>query len=91
MTDCPKFPLVWIEWEDSARPDGAWRFIEDWADAADEIVRCVSVGFLINDGDKVKAVAQNIGDADTSSAQASGFIRIPSRCVTKMKVLSSPS
>ena len=91
MAECPKFPLVWIEWEDSARADGAWRFIEDWTDAANEIVCCVTVGFLINDGDKVKAVAQNIGDADTSAVQASGVIRIPLRSVTRMKVLSSPS
>ncbi len=71
MAECPKFPLVWIEWEDRARADGAWWFVEDWADTADAIVCCVTVGFLINDGDRVKAVAQNLVDADTPSAQAS--------------------
>ena len=85
-----KFPLVWIEWEDSAQPDSAWRFLEDLDQSVGEIVRCVSVGFLIHDGKDVKALTPNIGDASTPDAQASWVIRIPTRCVTRVERLRAP-
>ena len=91
MARRPKLPLVWIEWEDSARSDGTWRFVEDWADIADQIVRCVSVGFLLHDGKEVIALAQNLGELDAPDAQASGVIRIPTKCVTRRKSLRQPS
>lgn len=74
--------LVLIEWEDSAQPSSGWQFLEDFGKP--EIVRCVSAGWLIHDGKRVKALAQNMGDVGEASHQVSGVIRIPSRCVVRM-------
>ncbi len=78
-------PLVLLEWEDSARPVPAWQFLDDINDTA--VVRCQSVGFLIYDGEDTKVLAPNVGEIGTEEAQASGVIRIPTRCVTKMRRL----
>jgi len=71
-------PLVLAEWEDSAQPKSNWVFLSDFEKP--EIIKCVSVGWLINDGADVKALAPNIGDGE----QASGIICIPSRCITRL-------
>lgn len=82
MEDCP---LVVIEWEDSAQPIASWAFLSDFTEF--EATRCKSVGWLIHDGD-VKALAQNVGNPENSnSAQVSGVIRIPARCVVSITVL----
>jgi hypothetical protein len=77
-------PLVLIEWEDSAQPLAAWRYLDD---LPVEIVKCQSVGFLVYDGAKVKALAPNVGDWGGEHAQASGLMRIPARCITKISRL----
>ena len=82
MTDPP---LVLIEWEDSAQPVAEWRYLADIGEF--DIVRCRSVGFLIHDGEVVKALASNIGDLGTEHTQMCGVIRIPTRCVTRMRRL----
>ncbi len=86
MTDCR---LVMIEWEDSAQPIAAWAYL-DSLDTS-QAVRCVSVGWLINDGPDVKALAPNMGNLnDESSAQVSGVIRIPTRCISRIVGLDEP-
>lgn len=77
-------PLVLIEWEDSAQPLAAWCYLND---LPTEIVKCQSVGFLVHDDDKVKALAPNVGDLGGEHEQASGLIRIPTRCVTRIRKL----
>lgn len=79
-------PLVVIEWEDSAQPVSNWAWLDDhtWG----EVVKCRSAGWLIHDGADVKALAPNLGDLDSGSAQVSGVIRIPTRCITEIKYLS---
>lgn len=79
-------PLVLIEWEDSAQPIAGWQ----WLDSFDsfEVVRCQTVGWLIHDGDDVKAVAQNMGNLGADGGtQVSGVIRIPARCVVAVRPL----
>ena len=83
--DLNKPPLVLIEWEDSAQPVAAWQYLADIDQP--EVVRCQSVGFLIFDGDDVKALAPNVGDLGKEHAQASGVMRIPARCVTRVQRL----
>ena len=78
-------PLVLIEWEDSAQPVAAWQYLDDIE--RQEIVQCQSVGFLIHDGKDVKALAPNVGELGTEHAQVSGVIRIPARCVTRVRRL----
>lgn len=83
MTDSPA--LVLIEWEDSAQPVAAWQYLDDLGPP--EIVHCQSVGFLVYDGDDVKALVPNVGDMGCEHAQASGLMRIPTRCVTRIRKL----
>lgn len=86
MSDCR---LVMIEWEDSAQPIAAWAYL-DSLDTS-QAVRCVSVGWLINDGPDVKALAPNMGTlGEESSVQVSGVIRIPTRCITRIVELDEP-
>ena len=84
ITDSKIGPLVLVEWEDSARPIPAWLWLADDHDLG-RIVKCRSVGWLVHDDEHVKALAPNLGDVDDEdSRQASGVIRIPTRCVTRL-------
>lgn len=48
----------------------------------------MSVGFLVSDGEKEKVLAPNIADIENEeNVQGSGFINIPSSCVTKVVIL----
>jgi hypothetical protein len=80
-------PLVLVEWEDSAQPLSTWQ----WLSQCDKFgfVVCRSVGWLIHDGEHVKALAPNIGACgDDEDTQVSGLIRIPARCVRRVAVLA---
>ena len=81
------YRLVLIEWEDSVRPDSEWRHLESVS--ATEIIKCQSVGFLIHDGKSVKSLAPNVAEVGKPDAQASGIIRIPARCITKIRDLTA--
>lgn len=89
MTTAKPCRLVIIEWEDSAQPIASWRYLSGFDQF--EAVRCVSVGWLIHDGDDVKALAQNFGNLDDeNSAQVSGVIQIPTRCIVAVHNLKEP-
>lgn len=84
-----KCPLVLVEWEDSGQPAPSWTYLADFE--APSIVKCVSVGWLIHDGEDVKALAPNMGElGNTKALQVSGVIRIPARCVTRLVQLDEP-
>lgn len=86
MSRCP---LVLVEWEDSRQPSSSWVRLSTLEPPT--AVRCVSVGWLIHDGASVKALASNMGDVDDeNSVQASGVIRIPARCITRLTELDEP-
>ncbi len=71
--------LVLIEWEDSTQPVSHWQFADE---AKPSIVRIASVGWLLKDGKKLKALAPNVGGLDGKvKAQVCGVISIPTRCV----------
>lgn len=81
--DNKKCPLVLIEWEDSARPVPGWIFLRDFSDFS--VVKCVSVGWLIQDDQSVKTLAPNMGEIESAEqVQASGIIRIPAKAVTRI-------
>jgi hypothetical protein len=83
-------PLVLIEWEDSAQPVAKWTWLSDWTRF--DVVLCQSVGWLVHDGAEVKALAPNLGAlASDESAQVSGVIRIPARCVKRVVRLEEAS
>lgn len=75
-------PLVMIEWQDSAQPIPSWQWVREMPDY--EAVCCKSVGWLVHDGDDVKALAPNVSSIDSEDAQASGIMRIPARSVVKV-------
>lgn len=77
--------LVLIEWEDSTQPHGAWSWLEggDVGEVWSEAVRCQSVGWLVYDGEDVKALAPNWGQL-CGDHQVSGVIRIPTRAIIKI-------
>lgn len=85
MSSCP---LVMIEWVDSAQPSPSWQYLADFDDP--KAIACVSVGWLIHDGDDVKALAQNMGDIGSDAMQVSGVIRIPARCIVRTVELDEP-
>lgn len=88
-TEIEVFPkLVLIEWEDSAQPVSGWSWLDGhtW----ESIIKCRSVGWLIHDGEDVKALAPNMGDmGGEESAQVPGVIRIPARAIIKITELST--
>jgi len=73
--------LVQVEWEDSAQPIAAWTWIDEHSPAP---VRCISVGYLIDEKAGTIALAANLGDIAQERKQASGIIQIPRRCIIKM-------
>mgnify|MGYP006915363189 CR=1 FL=1 len=82
-------PLVLIEWEDSRQPASGWAHLSSIDEPS--VVRCVSVGWLIHNGSRVKMLAPNLGDLDDEdNVQASGIIRIPARSVIKLTALEEP-
>lgn len=84
MADCP---LVLVEWLDSARPVAAWQHLSDFEPGS--VIECSSVGWLIHDGDDLKAIAANLGHtSDEENVQACGVIRIPTCCVTRIVTLN---
>jgi hypothetical protein len=75
------YPLVVVEWEDSAQPISAWQWVDDYREP--EILKCLSVGYLITETDTAIALAPNLGDVTREKAQACGIIRIPQRAITR--------
>lgn len=81
-------PLVLVEWEDSRLPTPHWQ----WLDTVKAtVVRCQSVGFLVQDGAEVKVIAQNVGDSHGADRQISGVMTIPTRAVTRVTRLAAGS
>lgn len=80
----PTKKLVLVEWVDSAQPLPNWRFLDNLPPL--DAVICRSVGWLVGETKTVKMLAPNIGLADDGTfEQASGFIRIPTRCIKSMR------
>ncbi len=80
LPDLP-YKLVMIEWEDSARPIGAWIWVDEYS--IPETVKCISVGFIVAETDKAIALAPNLGDVELDRAQAAGVIRLPKSAVLR--------
>jgi len=81
-----KCQLVLIEWEDSRQPIPGWGRLNEFA--ASQICKCVSVGFMVYDGEDQKVLAPNMADIeDKQNIQSSGAIHIPARSVIKITPL----
>ena len=78
--------LVLVEWEDSSQPISSWRYLSDAPEL--EVILCASVGWIVDQNERVLMVAPYIGDYKSGGgAQGSGFIRIPSSAVTRIAAL----
>ena len=82
--------LVMIAWVDSRRPDSEWSFLSTLPEKDIGPVECVSVGWLLLDGE-TKVLCPNMGDLDSCDPQGSGMIQIPSAAVTKVSSLQEIS
>jgi len=84
-------PLVIVEWVDSSQPQASWSFLKDMP--APKAVQCVSVGWLVHRSEEVICLAPNMGDirSELESAQTSGNMTIPTRCVLKITCLGETS
>lgn len=82
-----KIKLIMVNWLDSCQPAPNWQHLSDYKKVSP--VSCVSVGFLIHDGDKTKAIAPNMGEIhNKENIQASGIIHIPTCCITNITELT---
>lgn len=80
--------MVLIEWEDSAQAAPQWQWLADAVPPS--ILKCRSIGFLIRDNKKEKALAISVASANGGDAeQASGIISIPTRCVVSIARITS--
>lgn len=81
MTDCR---LVMITWLDSRQTDGAW----EWLSKYERLnpVEVVSVGWLIQDDDNVKVLAQSMAP-DGENMQTAGRKAIPTCCIRSIETL----
>jgi hypothetical protein len=77
-TTAPQRRLVLIDWEDSGQPIPQWQWIDDMPAYA--VIKCQTVGWLIQQDSKVTVVVQNVGDGE----QVSGVMRIPTRCIVRL-------
>ena len=78
--------LVLVEWVDSARPEPAWRHLDDAPSL--EVICCQSVGWLIDESAEVMMLAPNLGDIKSEqNMQASGFMRIPRSAIKRQACL----
>jgi hypothetical protein len=75
------YRLVKIEWYDSRQPQPEWQFLEDFKPP--DIVKCITVGYIINENKIQKSICQNIADYK-KDIQVSGIITIPSCCILKI-------
>jgi len=84
IPDAP-YEIVAVEWEDSARPIAAWQWVDDYE--LPQVIRCVSVGYLIAETHEALALAPNLGDIGRERVQACGIIRLPRSAVRKISRL----
>lgn len=75
------YKMVLIEWLDSKGVIDSWEFFEDIEPMPP--VKIKSVGFLVDDHNEWRTIALSVSDE-----QMLGRLTIPSKCITKMTVLS---
>ena len=83
-----KWPIVVIRWIDSASPQTGWVRLQDWEGVGS--LECISVGYLIKDGDGTKTIAPHIAyPDDPAQCQGNGIIIIPDQAVLSVDRLTS--
>ena len=80
-----RYPIVLIEWTDALTIKDNWHSLEK---NLDDPAICMSVGYLVKDGDKVKILYAHIALEDEWSNECGkGNIIIPTSAIRSMRVL----
>ncbi|AOW47102.1 hypothetical protein A4S02_10395 [Acetobacter ascendens] len=89
MTNLHPFPVVFVEWEDSAHYEAGWK----WSDEvpAPTGQPCVTCGFLIKESERAYMVALSAGDVHSDRQQFNGIMEFPKSCVQNITFLAYPS
>ena len=77
--------LVVVTWLDSRQSSGGWKWLSELEER--DPIECQSVGWLIQDGDDAKVLAQSMAP-DGDDMQYAGDKIIPSRAVLKIERLT---
>ena len=80
------WPLVKITWIDSCEPYVGWQHIQ--ALKQPDSMECISVGFLVDDGERAKTIAPHVTAPITESAQGCGIMVIPTASIVRIDRLS---
>jgi hypothetical protein len=79
-----KYQMVLIEWLDSRQPSTGWQFLE--AMETPKACRCLSVGWLLDEGEEQIVIAAHMSDID-QDGQVMGVVVIPSCSVLKKTLI----
>jgi hypothetical protein len=80
------WPLVKITWVDSCEPYTGWQHIASLKPP--DSIECVSVGFLVNDGEQTKTIVPHTTCPQDEHTQGCGIIVIPTTAVISIKRLT---
>lgn len=83
------WPLVKITWIDSCEPYTGWQRIRSLTPP--DSLECVSVGYLVDNGDKTKTIAPHITNPPDENAQGCGIMVIPTASIIHVEELISGS
>ncbi len=85
-----QWPLVLVRWLDSAAPDSNWISLRDYQGVAS--LECISVGYLVHEGDGRKTIAPHIAyPNDEEQRQGNGLTVIPDQAILSMERRICPS
>jgi hypothetical protein len=77
-------PLIFVEWVDSHTVTG-WKKLSTLEE--NEPLRCVSVGWLIHDGEETKVIAPHLS---RGSEQGNGIMVIPAGAILRTVIIPEP-
>lgn len=85
-----KYPLVYIEWEDSVGCGNGWRFLDDELKNFETVV-CYTVGWLVGEDERCKFIAPHIAPETKATVdQIAGTKTIPKSAIRKLTKLKVP-
>ena len=80
------YPLILVEWEDSAQPTSGWQWLDEIGDS--QPITCRTAGYLVAENEKGLTIALSIGDMTSQRPQVNGATRIPRRAIVSITSLA---
>jgi len=84
-----RYKKVLIEWIDSRGVTDRWELLKDLETSRP--VKCLSIGFLLEDNADYAEIVQTIGDESSEDAQVIGRITIPKCSILKVREGEKPA